>query len=200
MVRRRTIGVHSACCRSIWMSRPYPLGRRLKAVGGPGEDVTAAAVGSPADGAAVGAPGASSPPVGQTLAQLGAGAPAAVTGLRVSAVAPGCLGGPGGRPGAVWLDGQRTLLTPPSARNAAPGELSRPVSRTCAGRLFALKAGSCISKTVERCVSPPAGGSNSHLEWISTLSLWLRSWRRLPTCLCAGHKHPSTGRKRLSRT
>src|ERR1043166_1022348 len=99
-------------------------------------------MGGPTDGAALGAPGASSPPVGQTVAESGASDAPAVAGLWVSTVAPRRVGGAGGGPVAARLDGQRALFTPSPTRNPAPGELFRPVSRACAGRLFALKAGS----------------------------------------------------------
>src|SRR5436305_12971688 len=100
-------------------------------------------MGSPTAGAAGGAPGPSSAPVGQAVAQSGVGRARAVAGLRVGAVAARCLGGARGHPVATGVDGQRPLLTPSPARNPAPGKLFRPVSWTCTGRLFALKAGSC---------------------------------------------------------
>ena len=84
--------------------------------------------------------------VGQAVAQSGAGHAPAVAGLRVGAGAARCLGGARGHPVAAGLDGQCPLLTPSPARNPAPGELCRPVSRACAGRLFALKAGSWVYK------------------------------------------------------
>ena len=49
---------------------------------------------------------------------------------------------PGGDPVATRLDGQCALLTPAPADNSAPGKLFRPLSRACAGGLFALKVGS----------------------------------------------------------
>src|ERR1044071_3272138 len=99
-------------------------------------------MGGPTDGAPVGAPGASSAPMGQTVVESGADHPAAVAKLRVGALAAGRVGGARGHPVAAGLDGQRALFTPSPTRNPAPGELFRPVSRACAGRLFALKAGS----------------------------------------------------------
>src|SRR5205823_5318338 len=80
--------------------------------------------------------------------QSGAYHPEAAAGLWVGAVAPRCLGGAGGDPVAAWLDGQRALQPPASARNPAAGKLFRPVSRACAGGLFALKTGSCCSRSV----------------------------------------------------
>jgi len=53
------------------------------------------------------------------------------------------VGGAGCHPVAARLDGQCALFTPSPTRNPAPGELFRPVSWSCAGGLFALKAGSC---------------------------------------------------------
>src|SRR5688500_9698549 len=100
-------------------------------------------MGSPTDGAPVGAPGASSATAGETVAQSGAGDPTAVAGLWVGAVAPRRLGGAGGHPVAARLDGQRALLTPSPAGNPASGELFRALSRPCTGGLFALKTGSC---------------------------------------------------------
>src|SRR5437016_1505654 len=100
-------------------------------------------VGSPTDGAPVGPPGTSSPPLGETVAQSSARHPTAVTGRRGGAVTAGRLGGAGGDPVAAGLEGQCALLTPASARNPAPGKLFRAFSRACAGGLFALKPGSC---------------------------------------------------------
>src|SRR5205823_9429354 len=90
----------------------------------------------------VGAPGASSAPVGETVAQSGPGYAPAVTGLWVGALVAGRVGGARGHPVAARVDGQRALLTPPSARNPASGKLFRPVSRACPGGIFALKTGS----------------------------------------------------------
>src|SRR5438067_13692843 len=84
-----------------------------------------------------------SAPVGQAVAQSGARHPAAVARLRVGALAPGRVGSAGGDPVAARLDGQCALFTPSPTRNSAPGKLFRPVSRACAGGLFALKTGSC---------------------------------------------------------
>src|SRR5207249_5997385 len=92
---------------------------------------------------ALGTPGASSAPVGQTVVESGAYHASAVTGLRVGAVAPGRVGGARGHPVAARLDGQCAFFTPASPRNPAPGKLFRPVSRACPGGVFALKAGSC---------------------------------------------------------
>src|SRR5215471_11014111 len=113
-------------------------------------------MGSPTDGAAVGAPGPSSAPVGQAVAQSGAGHTLAVAGLRVGAVAARCLGGARGYPVAAGVDGQRPLFTPSPARNPASGKLFCPVSWTCTGRLFALKAGSCLPRVpVPACACSP---------------------------------------------
>src|SRR5437588_13018738 len=75
------------------------------------------------------------------MAQSRPGHSAAVTGVWVGALTAGCLGGAGRHPVAAGLDGPCALFTPSSPRNPAPGELFRPVSRSCAGGLFALKAG-----------------------------------------------------------
>src|SRR5207302_8036735 len=97
---------------------------------------------------ALGTPGASSAPVGQTVVESGAYHASAVTGLRVGAVAPGRVGGARGHPVAARLDGQCAFFTPASPRNPAPGKLFRPVSRACPGGIFALKAGSCAPRWV----------------------------------------------------
>src|SRR5438132_8443316 len=107
-------------------------------------------VGSPTDGAPVGPPGTSSPPLGETGAQSSARHPTAVTGRRGGAVTAGRLGGAGGDPVAAGLEGQCALLTPASARNPAPGKLVRAFSRACAGGLFALKPGSWVDQRLVR--------------------------------------------------
>jgi hypothetical protein len=105
-------------------------------------DPPSAPVGGATEGRAVGPLGASSARVGQAVAESGAVNPTAVTGLWMSAVAAGCLGGAGGHPVAARLEGQCTLRTPSSTRNAASGKLFRAVSRACPGGIFALKTGS----------------------------------------------------------
>jgi hypothetical protein len=96
-------------------------------------------VGSSTAGVAVGAPSASSAPMGETVAESRAGDPAVLTGLWIGALAPGRLDGTGRDLVAAGMDGQRTFFTPLPARNPAPGKLFRPVSRACTGGLFALK-------------------------------------------------------------
>src|SRR5207245_4733548 len=125
-------------------------------------------VGSPTDGAPVGPPGTSSPPLGETVAQSSARHPTAVTGLRGGAVTAGRLGGAGGDPVAAGLEGQCALLTPASARNPAPGKLFRAFSRACAGGLFALKPGSWTVRCklsaawgVSKCRSSAQGSSSA---------------------------------------
>src|ERR1041384_7228988 len=103
-------------------------------------------MGGPTDGAAVGAPGASSAPVGETVAQSGPGDALAVAGVWISALVAGRVGGPRGDPGAARVDGQRALQPPSPARNPASGKLFRALSRACTGRFFALKAGSCRAR------------------------------------------------------
>src|SRR5690349_18911957 len=108
-------------------------------------------MGGPTDGAPVGTPGASFAPVGQAVAEPGAGDPTAVAGLWVGAVVARCLGGTRGHPVAAGVDGQRALQSPSPARNPAPGKLFGALSRACAGGVFALKTGSwtaCSTLTV----------------------------------------------------
>src|SRR5206468_12245638 len=119
-------------------------------------DPPATQVGGAADGTLVGPLGPSSAPVGQTVVESGADHPAAVAGVWVGALAAGCVGGAGGDPVAAWLDGQRALLPPPPARTRTAGKLFRPLSRACAGGLFALKPGSCGA-------SPADIGPQEHL-------------------------------------
>src|SRR2546430_10242001 len=114
-------------------------------------DPPATQVGGAADGTLVGPLGPSSAPVGQTVVESGADHPAAVAGVWVGALAAGCVGGAGGDPVAAWLDGQRALLTPPPARTRTAGKLFRPLSRACAGGLFALKPGSCSAASTSQC-------------------------------------------------
>src|SRR5438132_13297779 len=104
-------------------------------------------VGSPTDGAPVGPPGTSSPPLGETVAQSSARHPTAGTGLRGGAVTAGRLGGAGGDPVAAGLEGQCARVTPASARNPAPGKLVRAFSPAGAGGFVALKPGRCLERT-----------------------------------------------------
>src|SRR5215217_5677070 len=81
----------------------------------------------------------------------GTGAPTTAPGLRRGTVAPRWLGAPWSEPMAAWGDGQCALQSPPSARNFAPGELFRALSRSCTGGSFALKAGSWKSTFCLSC-------------------------------------------------
>src|SRR5438105_12470819 len=103
----------------------------------------AASMGGATDGAAVGASGASSAPVGETVAQPGPGDALAVAGVWISALAAGRLGGARRHPLAARVEGQRALQLPSPARNPASGKLFRALSWAGAGRFFALKTGSC---------------------------------------------------------
>src|SRR5207244_10151143 len=87
-------------------------------------------VGSPTDGAPVGPPGTSSPPLGETVAQSSARHPTAVTGLRGGAVTAGRLGGGGGAPVAAGLEGRCAPRAPASARDPPPGQLVRASTRS----------------------------------------------------------------------
>src|SRR5437879_12426821 len=69
----------------------------------------AASMGGTTDGAAGGAPGASSAPVGATVAQPGPGDALAVAGGWMSALAAGRLGGARRHPLAARVEGQRAL-------------------------------------------------------------------------------------------
>src|ERR1051325_7099418 len=122
-------------------------------------------MGGPTDGAPVGAPGASSAPMGQTVVESGADHPAAVARLRVGALATGRVGGARGHPVAAWVDGQRSLQPPPPARNPAPGKLFPPVWRACTGGLFALKAGSCPT-----VIGVKASSTRLSVDWSANAS------------------------------
>src|SRR5262249_43454237 len=140
-----------------------------------------APVGGATDGTAVGAPGASSVAVGQTVAQSGADHPAAVAGLWTGALAPGRVGGARGRPVAARVDGQCALLTPSPARKTAPGKLFRPLSRACAGGYFALKPGSWRRRV---CVGRGAAISCGrwHCGALSVAVRWAKQGEQCAVC------------------